>query len=93
MRANLFRRRVVPERETIHESVLKSKSALAEYTAPNLPASYMTAPDHETDSEEIRLNVGDTVEFGIFALLRWNDTALKMLNGESYTLTADGELV
>jgi hypothetical protein len=35
--------------------------------------------------------VGDTVEFGIFALLRWNDTALKMLNGESYTLTVDGK--
>jgi hypothetical protein len=91
VRANLFRRRVVPEGATIHESVLKRKSALAEYKAPNLPASYVTAPDHETDSEEIRLKVGDTVEFGIFALLRWNDTALKMLKGESYTLTADGK--
>jgi Uncharacterized alpha/beta hydrolase domain (DUF2235) len=91
VRANLFRRRVVPEGATIHQSVLKRKWALAEYTAPNLPASYVTAPDHETDSEEIRLNVGDTVEFGIFALLRWNDTALKMLKGESYTLTVDGK--
>ena len=91
VRANLFRRRVVPEGATIHESVLKRKSALAGYKAPNLPASYVTAPDHETDPEEIRLNVGDTVEFGIFALLRWNDTALKMLKGESYALTADGK--
>jgi hypothetical protein len=91
VRANLFRRRVVPEGATIHESVLKRKSALAEYTAPNLPAHYVTAPDHETDAEEIRLNVGDTVEFGIFALLRWNDTALKMLKGEIYKLTADGK--
>jgi hypothetical protein len=90
VRANLFRHRVVPEGATIHESVLKRKLALAKYTAPNLPASYTTAPDHQTDPEEIRLNVGDTVELGIFALLRWNDTALKMLKGESYTLTADG---
>ena len=91
VRANLFRRRVVPEGATIHESVLKRKSAVAEYTAPNLPMNHVIAPDHETDPEEIRLKVGDTVEFGIFALLRWNDTALQMLKGESYLLTADGK--
>ena len=90
-RANLFRRRVVPEGATIHESVLKRKSALEEYRAPNLPAHYVTAPDHESDSEEIRLNEGDTAEFGILALLRWNNTALKVLKGESYMLTADGK--
>ena len=91
VRANLFQRRVVPEGATIHESVLKRKSDLREYTAPNLPANYVTATDHETDSEEIRMNVGDTLEFGIFASLRWNDTALHMLKGESYTFTAVGE--
>ena len=91
IQANLFRRRVVPDGATIHESVLKRKAALAEYKAPNLPATYSTAPDHETDPEEIRLKVGDTVELGIFALLPWNDTALKILKGETYTLTADGK--
>jgi len=90
VRANLFRRRVVPEGATIHESVLKRRTALPEYKAPNLPSTYVTAPDHETDPEAIRLNVGDTAEFGIFALLRWNDTALTMLKGENYLLTADG---
>ncbi|MGA7156164.1 MAG: DUF2235 domain-containing protein [Acidobacteriaceae bacterium] len=91
LRANLFRRRVVPEGATIHESVLKRKAALKEYTAPNLPAQYVPAPDLETDPEQIRLNVGDTMKFGIFALLRWNDTALHVLKGESYTFTADGK--
>lgn len=91
LRANLFRRRIVPEGATIHESVLKRKAALPRSSVPNLPVSYVPAPDHETDPEEVRLNVGDTVEFGIFALLRWNDTALKMLKGESYVLTAAGK--
>jgi hypothetical protein len=88
--ANLFRRRVVPEGATIYESVLKRKAALADYKAPNLPKMYLTAPDHETDPETMRLNVGDSAEFGVFALLRWNDTTMQMLKGESYELTASG---
>ena len=90
VRPNLFRPRVVPEGATIHESVLKRKAAVAEYTAPNLPVTYVIAPDHETDPEHIRLNVGQAAEFGIFALLKWNDTALKVMKGESYLLTAAG---
>jgi hypothetical protein len=68
-----------PEGATIHENALKRRTALAEYKATNLPSTYVGAQDHETDPEEVRLNVGDTVEFGICALLRWNDTALRML--------------
>jgi uncharacterized protein (DUF2235 family) len=92
IRFNLFRRRYVPDGSSIHASVIDRQRLIPEYKPTNLPApgKFLVATDCETEPASRHLEIGETAVIGIFASLKWNDTALQLYPGERYKLEANG---
>lgn len=89
-RINLFRRRHIPEGARIHESVFARKALLPDYLADNIPKQFETEHGPDTSPYPVHLKPGENIVVGVHSRAKWNDTTLRLVQGETYQFSASG---